>query len=187
MIKKSQLIFLISVTLLFFSCRKNEIFFNDTKGNIIQLDSIYQSKTIVLIFLAPECPLSENYASVLSKLNIEYKLNGVNFFGVISGKLYSPEESDQFHQKFKFNFPILMDTSYYFANKYKGSVTPEVIFIGNDESILYRGAIDNWAIELTKLRTSITEFYLKNAIENYLSNKKIEIVETKPIGCYIER
>ena len=48
---------------------------------------------------------------------------------------------------------------------------------------LYKGSIDN----NYKDKSNVTEFYLKDAMDQMLKNEKIEISSTKAIGCSIKR
>lgn len=61
------------------------------------------------------------------------------------------------------------------AKYLKATTTPEVFVLNNKGEVVYSGAIDNWAIDLGEKRQVITEFYLKDALNALLQNKKIAV------------
>lgn len=73
------------------------------------------------------------------------------------------------------------------AGKYGAVVTPEV-FITEFKTgkLLYRGAIDNYAWETGKHRTSASVYYLLDAVQNIRRGLPPVPSETKATGCFIE-
>ena len=81
---------------------------------------------------------------------------------------------------------MLFDPDFKLAHYYGATTTPEAVFIDKNGKLLYKGAIDNWAISLGKKRLEATAHYLRDAVENHLSGNVIDPKETKPVGCFIE-
>jgi hypothetical protein len=52
---------------------------------------------------------------------------------------------------------------------------------------LYRGAIDNWAVDLGQSRPVITENYLSDVLHSIAQGRDVPVRETKAVGCFIER
>lgn len=143
------------------------------------------NKLSVYIFLSPECPLCQNYARTLNTLNKEFN-EQVKFIGVIPGKTYNNTEINKYIADYKIRFDIINDTALRLVEKMKATVTPEAILVDQTQAILYRGAIDDWAISPGKKKLSPTIAYLKNAIEQTLSGNDVIINSTKPVGCLID-
>ncbi|MBS1915144.1 MAG: redoxin domain-containing protein [Bacteroidetes bacterium] len=171
---------------------KNDSVFKNTTLSSFQLTDIITNKTVSLtpaqkkciyIFLSPECPICQNYTSVLNKLNQEYGMN-IGFYGIVPGKTYTQAEISSFAKKYKISYTLLSDQSLKFTRYLQAKVTPEVVFL-NDNKLVYRGAIDNWFKGLGKARANTTENYLKDAIMQNLKHAKVDEKRTKAIGCLI--
>lgn len=145
--------------------------------------SLTLKKPAVLVFLSPECPLSKNYAPVLSSLAKAHP--SVQFYGVFPGKAYTLKEIRAYGTEYSLNFPLLLDPAKQLTRYTKATVTPEVVFLSPQGRVLYSGKIDNWAVSLGKQRQVITEHYLKDAFRQWESGKQITISRTDPVGCLI--
>jgi thiol-disulfide isomerase/thioredoxin len=153
-----------------------------TTGN--EQFTIPLNKPAVLVFLAPDCPLSKNYAPVLNSLAKEHP--GVNFYGIFPGKSYSVKEISDYGKDYVIRFPLLSDPLKQLSAYTKAKVTPEVILVNQKGIILYRGLIDNWAVSLGKKRQVVTDHYLDDAISLYETGKQIIVTHTDPVGCLIK-
>jgi peroxiredoxin len=144
------------------------------------------SEALVILYLSPECPLCQNYSVPLGKTIEKYKKNDVAFLGVVSGSFYSKETIRKYKVKYDMDLAIILDPEFELAKKYEAEITPEAHLLSKEGKLLYKGAIDNWAISLGQKRVKTSRHYLNNAIESYLANTKIEPEQTKPVGCFIE-
>jgi thiol-disulfide isomerase/thioredoxin len=140
----------------------------------------------VIVFLSDECPLSQNYTLTLQTLYNAYHSSGINFYAVFPGKYIDRKAVSDFTIKYTLTFPVLLDKRKKLVQQLGASVTPEVFLLDNQNELIYRGSIDNWASDLGKKRQEITRHYLKEAIIATLSGQALEIKTTKPVGCYIE-
>lgn len=156
-------------------------------GSDLDLSSLRDDPVSVFAFLAPDCPLSQNYTLTLSQLAEKFAPDGVRVYGVISGGWFDEKEVDDFVRTYGIDFPVLMDDDYVLADLFGAMVTPEAFAMDPGGRVLYGGAIDNWAGELGQHRTVITEHYLRDAIASILSGGFPEITKTQAIGCYLER
>lgn len=150
----------------------------------LRLNAQVSNKLSLYIFLSPECPLSQNYTKTLNELNTQYR-DKVVFTGIVPGKTYSSKEVKHFLGEYKVNFKVIRDKSKHLTEKLHGTVTPEVVLMDHNKTILYRGAIDDWAVSLGKKKISPTNPYLKNAIEQALNGERVIVQSTKPVGCLI--
>jgi peroxiredoxin len=143
-------------------------------------------KARVYIFISPECPLCQAYSLTLNNLHSEYNDKGIEMVGVISGTIFSINEIEIYKSKYNIQIPLYLDKNKYLSQKYNATITPQAIIINAIDTILYSGRIDNWAYALGKKRKNITEHSLKDAIEDIINLRQVQIPSTKAIGCFIE-
>ena len=82
-----------------------------------------------------------------------------------------------------YNYQYLVDNKSKLANTFNAKTTPHIFLFDETNKLIYKGSIDN----NYKDRSNVTEFYLKDAMDQMLKNEKIEISSTKAIGCSIKR
>ncbi len=161
--------------------------FEDSSGTIhTAADYLENNKGLVMLFLTPECPLCQNYAVAMRKLQRQYIAQDIPFIGVISGEFYTKDAVGRYRLKYKLEMDMLFDPEFKLSKYYGATTTPEAVLIDAKGKLKYRGAIDNWAISLGQKRLEASEHYLSDALDNYLAGKPINPMETKPVGCYIE-
>lgn len=154
------------------------------KGKVEWLKMEDKQPLRVLIFLSPECPLCQNYSLILNELQKKYSA-AVFFTGIIAGKAYSDRTVLDFIRKYKIAFPVYIDSSRTLSSLLQAKVTPEAYFLRTERDILYHGSIDNWVKDLGMQGARATKFYLRDAIEETLAGKSVQIPYNKPVGCLI--
>ncbi|WP_096510964.1 redoxin domain-containing protein [Filimonas lacunae] len=152
-------------------------------GSTISLDTL-STPLKAVVFLSPECPLCCNYTKVLNTFDSLYA-HQVTIIGVFTGKGDSVADYQRFARKYEVRFKLATDTAKVLSAALHASVTPEVFLWNNLETVVYKGAIDNWALSLGKQRVRTTQHYLQNAIESYFAGREITPASTKAVGCYI--
>ena len=186
----------IALSIILFCCCKqvgnrekklSDISLSSPFGDKISFSEIKNQKATVLVFLKPDCPLSQNYTLTLNTLYNKYNADDILFTGIIPAHDVSNEEATDYISRYKITFPVLMDKENETVNYFKATCTPEVFVVDESESVLYKGAIDNWAISLGKHRTVITENYLSDALDKIKHNLPVAVKETKAVGCVIEK
>ncbi len=143
-------------------------------------------KGMVLIFLAPDCPLSQYYTLPLRELAEKYS-NQVAFAGIIPGKDSGLNEIQEYKERYLIPFELLMDEKLRMTRKLKATITPEVFLLNEKIEVIYSGAINDAAVDLTVKRQVVRNHYLNEAIESMLNNQPISFKKTKAVGCIIER
>lgn len=159
----------------------------ETYNGITVKASDLRGKYLAFIFMSPECPLSENYSKTINELSIEYANSNTFFYIVFPGKFYPRPQIEAFIEKYLLpSEMVIYDPDHLFKKYFSATITPEAFLTDVTGTILYQGAIDNWAITLGKQRQVITELYLIDAIESSLENEKIKTKKTRAVGCIIE-
>jgi peroxiredoxin len=153
--------------------------YNSVRHSLTDYNS---SKAIVLMFIATQCPVSNDYNERMVQLYKDYTSKGVAFIGVNSNKQEGSEEIKEHAQEHGFVFPILKDKNNTIADKLGASVTPEIFVLNTKFEILYHGRIDD-----SRKEAKVNSNDLRTALDAILTGKPVEIKETKAFGCSIKR
>lgn len=154
----------------------------DYNGKEYQLSDFKNSKAVVVMFIATQCPVSNSYNSRMAQLYQDYKGKGVTFLGINSNKQESVDEIKGHAKSNKLDFIILKDLNNVVADKFNASFTPEIYVLNSNSEILYHGRIDDGRRE-----SDVKSKDLRTALDEILSGKKVSVSETKAFGCSIKR
>ena len=154
----------------------------DYEGNEHSLSDYKNSKDIVVIFVATECPVSNAYNSRMEALYNDYKSKGIAYIGINSNKAENVMDMKEHAKENGLTFPILKDEKNIIADQFKASVTPEVYILNSDLKVIYQGRIDN-----SRDEEDVESKDLRNALDEILSGKQVSKSTTKAFGCSIKR
>lgn len=190
-INKASRFIAVILLLIFTNCDKRKPKYTQVAGETFESIPIkaidLKGEYLVLIFMSPECPLSENYSKTIKNLSIEFADKNVRFYIVFPGIFYPRPQIEEFLKKYHLPTDmVIYDPDHLFKDYFSATITPEAFLTDVTGTILYRGAIDNWAITLGKQRQVITEHYLIDAIESVVINENIKTKKTRAVGCIIE-
>ena len=147
------------------------------------LSDFKNAKTMVLMFIATRCPVSNDYNERMAQLYRDYKEKNVVFIGINSNKQEDVEEIKKHAKENHLDFLILKDVNNIIADRFGATVTPEVFVIDpKDFKILYHGRIDN-SRRLDKVKSRD----LRQALDEILAGKEVTVKDTKAFGCTIKR
>jgi len=73
------------------------------------------------------------------------------------------------------------------VDRWKVTVTPEVVALAADGSLIYRGRVNDQYAALGKGRPAATRHDLREALETFLATGMAEGERTTPVGCRILR
>jgi len=160
----------------------NNFTLQDYNGKEHSLSDYKDSKAIVVIFVATECPVSNAYNSRMEDLYKEYDQKDIAFLGINSNKAESVERIKEHAEDNGLTFTILKDKNNVIADEFDASFTPEVYVLNRKYEILYHGRIDN-----SKNEADVVTQDLKNALNEILAGKEVTTKSTKAFGCSIKR
>ncbi len=155
----------------------------DTEDKLHSLKTLgEEKKAILLVFLATQCPVVDDYIVRINALYKEYKERDVQIVGVHPNKHEKIEEIKKYKEKHKLAFTILKDTDNVLADYFNARRTPEVFLIDSKKILRYRGAIDD-------SRQDPKTQYLRSNLDLVLEGKAIpdKQKKTRAIGCLIKR
>lgn len=153
----------------------------DTNGKNTSFNHLKGKNGTVLIFLSTQCPVVKGYNERINQIAADYQAKGVNFVGVNSNFTESPT-TVKMHAEQTYKFPVLIDKGNVWADKLGATVTPEVYFFDEKNTLLYHGAIDN-----DKSGKNVSENILRDAFDAKLGGKTIVRTRANAFGCSIKR
>ena len=161
--------------------------FQTANGKTVELSQYLKDNDgLVVLYLSPECPLCQNYSVAIRDLEDQFRGKKIEFVGIVSGGFYPKEQISEYVKTYKMNMDIILDPEFIISDFYQAQLTPEAHLIDQNGKLMYRGAIDNWAISLGKKRLRATSNYLYDALSNFITGERIDPKVTEPVGCYIE-
>lgn len=141
------------------------------------------AKTVVLIFLGHDCPVSNGYAPEIGRLCRDFK--DVAFVLVYADHDLEEKTARTHAKDFAFPCPVLLDPEQTLARKYAAKVKPEAFLLSPKGDILYRGRIDDLYADLGKRRTQPTRRDLRDALAAALAGRPVATPRTEAVGCPI--
>ena len=155
-------------------------------GSVLTPFQDTETRALVLVFTATDCPIANTYQPILANLQQQYCSQGVQFIQVHPDRDADVSRVETHAREFQIESPIVLDRELSLAKRVNAEVTPEVFLIERGNSTpAYRGAIDNLYAGFGKKRPSADNHFLADAIDSLLSNQPISVSRTKPIGCFI--
>lgn len=154
----------------------------DYNGKEHSLEDYSDSKAVVLMFIATQCPISNAYNERMEKIYQKYSEKDVAFLAINSNKQESIDEIKNHAEENNLSFVILKDENNIIADKLEASVTPEIYVLDKNLEVLYQGRIDN-----SREPENVESKDLENTLDEILSGKKVSNPRTKAFGCTIKR
>jgi thiol-disulfide isomerase/thioredoxin len=140
-------------------------------------------KPIVLLFVRTDCPISNRYAPLISRISSHYSAR-VAFWLVYPAKSASAEKIRQYERDFGYQLPALRDPKHVLAARAQVQITPEAAVFDANHRLLYHGRIDNLYQDFGRARSAATTHELDDAIQAALTGKKPPANEPA-VGCFI--
>src|SRR5262245_60109975 len=123
---------------------------------------------IVLLFVDPQCPISNAYAPEILRLHQEFAPRGVAFDLVYADPDRSEAEVRRHVDEFGYTMTALLDPEHRLVARAGATVTPEAALFLPDGALVYHGRIDDRFVELGKQRAAPTRRDLRDALEAVL-------------------
>jgi thiol-disulfide isomerase/thioredoxin len=159
--------------------------FQTLDGQKLTPQQIRQQAATVVLFMDPECPVTQKYGATLRKLHQEWQEKDVKLLAVYPVVGIDSATVADFAQAYRYEFTHVLDPQQQLAKDLQANTTPEVFMLDSLGQVRYRGAIDNWFYELGRYRRVVTEHYVQDALTAYLQGDPIVISKTEAVGCLI--
>lgn len=141
----------------------------------------------VMIFVATDCPIANSYAPELNRLHVDYGGKKIEFLLVYPEPDRTEDEVKKHVAEYALTLPTTIDRDHALVKKASVTTTPEVAVFDASDAVVYRGRIDNLYSDFGERRRTVTEPYLRDALDAILRGEKPALATTAAIGCLIER
>ena len=155
----------------------------DLDGGLHRLGMENGLNPVALVLLDVSCPISNRYLPYLEDLHKDLERRGTALYGFLSDPTLSRKDALTWRKDFKIQFPLILDATGDLTRRLGPTVTPEAFLIGANDRIGYRGRIDDRFAAVGKRSRRVRNADFANAIDQALRGKKIEVAETRPVGC----
>jgi hypothetical protein len=144
-----------------------------------------KAKAFVLIFVRPDCPISNRYATELAKLQTTFGKGDVVWWLVYADNDVDAGAIRQHKKEYQLDLPALLDPEHKLVRLAEARVTPEAAIFNRRKELVYHGRIDDRFVALGKARPEATRHDLQDALEDVLHGKPVRVTMTQAIGCSI--
>jgi len=158
----------------------------DVNGKPHRLYEFEGKKAVAVIFIATRCPYSNAFNHVMASLAHDYENKGVAVIGINANSTEPVAEVGQHARAHDLSFLILKDEGNHIADRLGASVTPEVFLLDSTWTLRYHGALGN-SHQPTNNPYKTNGDEVRQALENVLAGKPVDVTETKAFGCTIKR
>lgn len=161
---------------------------NDISGKKYSIDDVKGENGVLVLFSSNTCPFVQKWSDRYVETKRWADQHKVGMIVLNSNcetrdKGESMDDMKKFAANNSFIFPYVIDGGSKVANAYVAQTTPHAFLFDKEMKLVYKGAIDDNYDDASKVKNA----YLKNAIEAMAKGQKVEVAETKPVGCSIKR
>jgi len=159
----------------------------DISGKTMTLTNAKGDAGTLVIFSCNTCPWVLAWEDRYVTLAQEFIPKGIGMIAVNSNESQferddSMEEMIEHAKEIGYNFPYAQDPGSKLATAFGARKTPHIYLFDEKDKLIYRGAIDDNARNLSKVEHT----FLADAIDALLTGQKIDPVSTKALGCSIK-
>jgi hypothetical protein len=139
-----------------------------------------------LFFITNDCPISNYYSREIHRICDDFSARGLSCALVYTDPTMSDADARKHAADYGHGaYPKIVDRKHALTAAAGATITPQAVVIRDDESIAYRGRIDNFYAALGKPRRVVTEHDLRDSLEAVFSGKPVPKPEVPAVGCYI--
>jgi hypothetical protein len=139
-----------------------------TEAKTRDFDSHVQPKVTAYVFVGTTCPATGAYVDRMRELERTYRPNGVEFVYVYPNRTDSSDAKTEFHKTARLAGSMIDDQGGKVARALAAQRTSEVVLVGKDGRILYRGAIDD-----SREPGRVSARYVATALDEHLTGKPV--------------
>lgn len=160
----------------------------DVSGRNLTLNAAAKSNGLLVIFSCNTCPWVARWEDRYADISQIAQFNSVGMIAINSNEAYRDrgdgmEEMIRYANKANYNFPYVLDRNHEVADAFGAKSTPHIFLFNADMELIYTGSIDDNASRAE----AVTQYFLKDAIEQMVAGQKILNATTETLGCSIKR
>jgi hypothetical protein len=140
-----------------------------------------------LFFITEDCPVSNYYSHEIRRICEDYAHRGLSCSLVYVDPATTDEKARKHAAEYGHgDYPKMVDRDHVLIDATGAAITPTAVVIRSDETIAYRGRIDNFFEAIGKSRRVVTERDLRDALDAVFGGRQVAKRETPVVGCYID-
>jgi hypothetical protein len=147
--------------------------------------AVNDAKAHVLIFITPDCPITNGYAPEIEAMIKDFADKPVRFYAVHVDPDLSKDAAQKHAKEYGLTLPVLLDAKHQLVAATGVSHTPEVAVVLKDGTVAYRGRIDDRYPGLGKKKQAPKERDLRDALTAILAGDPVPVARTEAVGCSI--
>lgn len=160
----------------------------DVSGRNLTLNAAAKSNGLLVIFSCNTCPWVARWEDRYADISQIAQFNSVGMIAINSNEAYRDrgdgmEEMIRYANKANYNFPYVLDKNHEVADAFGAKSTPHIFLFNADMELIYTGSIDDNASRAE----AVTQYFLKDAIEQMVAGQQILNATTETLGCSIKR
>ncbi len=162
----------------------------DLDGRAVEVLPARGSGPTVLVFTRTDCPISNRYAPTLRRLHDRFAPRGAAFWLVYADATEPVDAIRRHGRDFGFGFRAVRDPEHALVALTGATVTPEAaVFVAEADGprMVYRGRIDDRAVEVGKTRPRPTTRDLEQVLASLAAGGTVAPRTTPAVGCFISR
>jgi peroxiredoxin len=141
---------------------------------------------LAVVWSCNHCPYVQAWEGRMKQIQADYADRGFRLVAINSNdaRAYPEDSFDAMRERARrqnFNFDYLYDEDQSVVRAYGAERTPEVFLFDGDRRLVYHGAIDDSRDEST-----VTQQYLRDAIDAVLAGRAPQPADTPPVGCTVK-
>lgn len=144
-----------------------------------------QTRAVVLVFISPDCPVSNYYQPTLRRLIEQYRPAGVAWYFVHPLPQLSSEKARQHARDYSIPVPVVLDPRQVLTAACGAKKMPQAAVIDRRGTIAYLGRIDDTFVGFGKRRAQPTEHTLRDSLAAVLAGEAVATPRTDSVGCLI--
>jgi hypothetical protein len=159
----------------------------DIDGVLREPLKVDKGRAEILFFLTNDCPISNYYSHEIRRICEDYGGRGAGCTLIYTDPALTDVQAREHAREYGHGaYPKMVDRKHELVKAVGAEINPTAVVIRPDESIAYRGRIDNSFASIGKQRRVVTEHDLRDALDAVLAGRPVAKTESQPIGCYIQ-
>ena len=144
-----------------------------------------RARATVLLFVGPDCPISNRYAPEIRRLAESYGSDETLFYLIYVDPNLDSKSIQQHLRAFSYDLPALRDPQHTLVARAEAVTTPHAALFDRVGTLVYSGRIDDRYIDFGKQRPAARTHDLEAALQAVLAGRAPSVSRTRSIGCYI--
>lgn len=158
----------------------------DLSGKLIRPLAPSDAKGVVVIFILPDCPISNAYAPEMVRIAKDYKAKGMVTWLVYADREITSEAAREHAKERDFPSELLLDRDLRLAKSLSAKRAPEAVLLDENRRVRYRGRINDLYVDFGKRRAEASTHYLREAIDALLESRPSPRADVESIGCPLD-